>query len=437
MNGEEFLNKLYKQLNLSAEVMHTSSGTKNKDEAVKRYMDRLELIHNKVTNQHELELLKNLYYKKYIVREEDIPRYRDKEKIITAQKESLDKWLNYLLDENARYPMWAKYWAFQGMLTIGTFNEITGTYQKRSKKTLAPFIEVNPEMLSKCIGLVVNYVEKNELTDTELEKLVESGNFSKLYTISLKNNQKKLNKLSDKEDGIWVTYHYESLQDIKTKEKDGIEPEYLKLYKSLQGYNTGWCTAGDKEMAKAQICGSDEYYDGGNFYVYYTKNVNNEYKVPRIAIRMDGTDEIGEIKGIEDGQNLEEGLEDIIESKLQTLGLKEQTIINYLTIISNMKKITELNKKAKNKVAFNTEDIKFIYGKIECFGWEKDPRIEKILETRNIENDFSKLSNDDLKELIKVDCEYFHHIPTDKKHNKEIAIVTVRQNGFFIQYIPG
>ena len=36
MKGEEFLNRLYKDLNLSDEVIHTSYGIKNKDEAVKR-----------------------------------------------------------------------------------------------------------------------------------------------------------------------------------------------------------------------------------------------------------------------------------------------------------------------------------------------------------------------------------------------------------------
>ena len=37
MNGEEFLNRLYKDLNLSAEVKHTAKGTKDKNEAVELY----------------------------------------------------------------------------------------------------------------------------------------------------------------------------------------------------------------------------------------------------------------------------------------------------------------------------------------------------------------------------------------------------------------
>ena len=43
-------------------------------------------------------------------------------------------WINYLIDENAKYPMWAKYWAFRGMLKIGAYDEATDTYKKRSEK---------------------------------------------------------------------------------------------------------------------------------------------------------------------------------------------------------------------------------------------------------------------------------------------------------------
>ena len=71
----------------------------------------------------------------------------------------------------------------------------------------------------------------------------------------------------------------------------------MRLYNDLQGYNTGWCTAGSKNIARDQICGVSSY-DGGDFYVYYTKNKNGDYKIPRIAIRMEN-DCIGEIRGIE------------------------------------------------------------------------------------------------------------------------------------------
>ena len=94
MNGEEFLNKLYKYLNLNEEVLHTAKGSKDKNEAVSRYMERLQSTHDKAIQRKRIDLLKELYYKKYIIKKEDIPEFMDKELIITAQKESLSKWLN-------------------------------------------------------------------------------------------------------------------------------------------------------------------------------------------------------------------------------------------------------------------------------------------------------------------------------------------------------
>ena len=95
MNGEELLNKLYKDLNKSKEVMHTAKGVSNKDEAVKRYLDRLKRIHTKASKREsDIQKLKYLYHQKYVVKENDIPSYRDKERIIKSQEESLDKWID-------------------------------------------------------------------------------------------------------------------------------------------------------------------------------------------------------------------------------------------------------------------------------------------------------------------------------------------------------
>ena len=61
-----------------------------------------------------------------------------------------------------------------------------------------------------------------------------------------------------------------------------------KLFQSLDGKGTGWCTAGHS-TAEIQI-------RSGDFYVYYTYDANNEPAQPRIAIRMEGKDKIGEVR---------------------------------------------------------------------------------------------------------------------------------------------
>ena len=438
MNGEELLNKLYKDLNKSKEVIHTSKGASNKDEAVKKYLDRLERIHTKASKREsDIQKLKYLYHQKYVVKENDIPSYRDKERIIKSQEESLDKWIDYLLDENSKYPMWAKYWAFQGMLKIGTYDEKTNTYQKRSKKTLHPFIEVNPEIIAKCIGLITEYAGKEKINDNTLKSIIETGNFQKLYTIYIKKKKNDIQQESNKEDGIWITYHHETEEEANEKETKGEMPEYLKLYNSLQGHNTGWCTAGDKETAKDQICGIDTYV-GGEFHVYYTKDENNEYKIPRIAIRMEEND-IGEIRGIAEGQNIEDGLESIIEQKLKSIPtLKEIDIKKNLIKIDNMKKLTELNKKNKNKEEFTEEDILFIYElerRIQGFGYEKDNRIEEIVDSRDEEEDFKKLTDPQLVlEMIKAEDMKIENMNPKLRTNKEIIQEAVRQNGLSLEY---
>ena len=83
-SGEKFLNRLYSDLHMNDEVMHTASKSDNKDEKVKKYLNRLEKVENlALSSKHNgLELLKQLYYNKYVIKEEELPTFRDGEKII-------------------------------------------------------------------------------------------------------------------------------------------------------------------------------------------------------------------------------------------------------------------------------------------------------------------------------------------------------------------
>ena len=138
-NGERFLDVLYTQLYKSEEVEHTKESKDTKEESIKRYMDRLEYIHSKANTQNKKDLIKKLYFDKYVIKKENLPFYIDdtnKEGIIESQKKSLSTWIDYLTDKNAIYPMWAKYWVFQQMLKMGTYDEVNGKYTKRTKNTV-------------------------------------------------------------------------------------------------------------------------------------------------------------------------------------------------------------------------------------------------------------------------------------------------------------
>ena len=73
--------------------------------------------------------------------------------------------MDYLTDPNTSYPLWAKYWAFQGMLKMGSFDEGIGKYLTRNKKTLAPFVSANPEIIAKSIETIMKLVDGEEINE--------------------------------------------------------------------------------------------------------------------------------------------------------------------------------------------------------------------------------------------------------------------------------
>lgn len=414
---DKFLGKLYDIL-VKEEIIsfdEKPKDLKEKNQRLEKYLSKLERVQEK--GRH-LDYIKELYYDRYIIKEENIsPNYwssleqrylneghghinlnnpqndidrRVRQEhisvIIRDQKESLDTWLNYLLSKDSDYlPMWAKVWAFQGMLGIGNLNENKDGYNRRSGTSINPFVEFDSEILGKCVELITESLNKSEMTDEEVNKLVSSGSFSKLYG-KLLANKKQLKIVSD--DGIWVKYNYETEKQAQEKEKQGIEPEYMKLFKSLQGYNTGWCTAGSKKTAEDQICGLSNY-SGGDFYVYYTMDENGDYKIPRIAIRMN-KNIIGEIRGIASNQNLETSMENVLEEKLKEFPDAEA----YKKRVSDMKTLTTIYQKHQNKEELTRDDLMFLYEieeKIQGFGYRKDPRVKEILSIRDMKGDLAKL----------------------------------------------
>ena len=307
------------------------------------------------------------------------------------QKSTLDLWIDYFMSEDAMYPTWFKVYAFKGMLGLSTFDKEKQEFGKRTAKTTAPFIDLNMEALSKVYDILKSEVGENNLTDEEIEILSKGESFKKLYTYYLTNQDSKTIN-NDETEGIWIKYNMGS--------------DYIPLWESLQGKNTGWCTAG-KETAKTQLA-------GGDFYVYYTKDENGEYKNPRIAIRMDGTNKIGEVRGTSKNQNLESNMEPILDKKLEEFPDKDK----YKKKVHDMNLLTLIEEKQKNNLELSLDDLKFLYevdSRIEGFGYQKDPRIKEIISKRDKRKDivfaygvnedevaFSKEEWEENKDRIKV-----------------------------------
>lgn len=389
--GEEFLNKLYREMHISSEVMHKASPSDTPEEKIRKYILRLEHAHElSKKSEHSLKLLKKFYYDKYLIKklpesyinlQKKIAREEGhgdisvsdemKEKMLNQvrkdQKSTLDLWIDYFMSEDAMYPTWFKVYAFKGMLGLSTFDKEKQEFGKRTDKTTSSFIDLNMEALSKVYDILKGEIGENNLTDEELEILSKGESFKKLYTYYLTNQYSKIID-NDETEGIWIKYDMGS--------------DYIPLWESLQGKNTGWCTAG-KETAKTQLA-------GGDFYVYYTKDENGEYKSPRIAIRMNGKNEIGEVRGTSKNQNLESNMEPILDKKLEEFPDKEK----YKKKVHDMKFLTLIEEKQKNNLELSLDDLKFLYevdSEIKGFGYEKDPRIEEIISKRDKRKDIARV----------------------------------------------
>ena len=387
----KFIDRLYSDLYLNDSVVkHTTS--KDKYKRIKEYITYLEDIHNGVINHNHIDTLKKMYYDKYVIKEEDIPnsyyeheqilalergyghiKYDEEEKkelnsiIINDQKKSLDVWLDYFLSEDSSYiPFWAKYWAFSGMLKLGSFDKEKGKYTKRSRHTVTKFADLNREALALSIDYLLKYLNKEEISDKELEGLVKNGSFGSIYTYIITKVLSNNTNITKRNKGIWIKYEQGT--------------DHMPLVESLQGYNTGWCTAGES-TARLQL-------SQGDFYVYYTLDDNDEYKVPRIAIRMEG-DSIGEIRGIAENQNLEPEMEEVVALKIKDFPDKEE----YYKKVRDMETLTRIYKNWQDE-DLSKEELRFLYEidyEIEGFGYEDDPRIGEILDFRDTKKDLAKI----------------------------------------------
>ena len=390
--GEKFLDKVYKDLHLSEIVMHTANKSDDKYQKIEKYMQRLEDVTKKACEHDKINLIKKYYYKKYVIKEQNVPesyfkkqekialdrgyghvKYDEKTKkqeiehIINEQKKSLDMWLDYLFSKDTdMYPTWFKYYVFQGMLKLGYFDKEKNRYTKRTESTVKPFIELNREALSIIYSELIKVLNKENIVDKKLNELINNGSFSKLYSYAVL----KLDSVKDdgfkSNDGIWKKYN------------KGSNPEIL--FNDINGKGTGWCTAGGIETARAHI-------NGGDFHVYYTKDRERNYTKPRIAIRMEGN-QIAEIRGISENQNIEANMEKVVDKKLEEFPDRDK----YKKKVKDMEMLTYIYTKHENEGELTKTDLRFLYeidDKITGFGYARDPRIEELLQERNVRKDLT------------------------------------------------
>ena len=395
-SGEAFLNRLYRDMHTEKSVIKNSNANDSKNEKIRKYLKRVEDVHKHALDKNKLSLLKNFYYKKYVIKKENITdkyfehleqiylergyghvtytetqKEQEKEVIINDQKKSLDTWIDYFVSEDSNmYPMWFKYYAFLSVVKLGSFDKVSNTFNKRTESTIAIFPDLNREALS----LTYDYLEQSingnlKIEDEDLEKLIKSESFKRIYAYIIKKLSLVRKEEANANQGKWIKY------------KRGTD--HMQLVKSLEGKGTGWCTAGES-TAKSQLA-------KGDFYVYYSYDNEGNPTIPRIAIRMENN-KIGEIRGIAQNQNLESEMEEILDKKLEEFPDSEE----YKKKVQDMNYLTEIYKKNQRKEELTKEELRFLYeldNSIQGFGYEDDPRIEEIKDTRNIKKDLAFMFN--------------------------------------------
>jgi len=366
---------------------------------IQNYLDRFKEItdrENPDKCERGIDALKRVLYSEFIIKSEEIPesyfanqqrlareqghgdmeitkeaREQLTEVIITDQKSSLDNWIDYLSSKDATYPNWLKYYAFRSMLNMSNYDKARHEFGKRDKGTAAPFPDLNREALAYVLDTIdkkskkekINLEGQSEQEQQEFQKLLQGENFAKLYAWAIeKVTPASLEALTNVK-GEWIKYKQNS--------------DHMPLVESLQGHGTGWCTAGES-TADAQL-------KGGDFYVFYSYDEKGNPIIPRAAIRMSGN-QIGEVRGVAAEQNLDPYIGDIVKQKLtefpdgQAYGKKS----------GDMKLLTEIEKKTQAKQQLTKDELVFLYemdNSIEGFGYQRDPRIAEVRQTRNIEED--------------------------------------------------
>jgi hypothetical protein len=411
---------------------HTGEKVPNDpSERIDAYTERLGTIFlnpDERTRERNLEMFRDKVYDALIIKKENFPdsyfelqkriarergqhveeiphdvREQMMDTAIEDQRHSLNAWMEYLTSNDAVYPAWFKYYAWNQITKLSQFDKERGEFKKRTDSTVAPFPEIYREPLAQIADAYERVKDDNK--DSEARREFDKK-FPTLYAELIAKSLAASMESREEIRGQWVKY------------EQGDEGAARKLFESLEGKGTGWCTAG-RSTAETQI-------DSGDFYVYYTNDTSGTPTQPRLAIRMDGADRIGEVRGILPQQNVEPLMQEVLEEKLSEFGTEADA---YRKKSEDMRTLTALERKYEKEEPFTKDDLTFLYkinSKIESFGYEEDPRISELREGRNTE--------EDMLIIFEATRDQIAHVPSEINENTK-AYVGQLEPGIF-QRLP-
>lgn len=423
--GAEFLNQRFPGLASSPEVKQAARRTQvrigievpnNAEALIQNYLDRFtNIIESEDPKQKERSIkgLKKILTDRNIVRVEDIPEgyWKAQMGIVRSkgqagdwqelseeetlkikrehlaktkkdQKGSLEEWIDYLASDQSSYlPPHLKYWAFAGMLRLERYEKgregKPGRFPERPtgrQRSIKMYPEVNERAL-RFFASAYEAMSKNQPIHFRHDippeaRLAILGNLEKKDFRSLYGwGQEYFPPISKEEmqttKGQWITY------------SQGSKSEALS--RSLQGKGSGWCIAGENL--------AQEYLKNGNLFVYYTRDKEDKFTIPRVIIVSQGN-RVTEVRGIEWEQNVDDHIKgtNIIVDKLKEIpGGK-----HFFETDADTKQLTIIDRKITSGMQLDRYELTFLYEldrPIKYFGNKKDPRIKELRSQRNQEED--------------------------------------------------
>lgn len=423
------------------------------DSQIQNYLHRFTEITDREDpdrRKRGLDALKRLLYHRSVIKPENIPesywqahseqaqqmgagnveitediKSQETKRVIADQKESLDRWIDYLTGPDAHYPDYLKYVTVHSILSMGNYDANRHTFTERTDHTVKRFPNLSRGALARTVDSIERYygeryfalkrqleaaqedvkqaknalsyaqklnqpdlnVERTTLTDAKhrvaeltaqfedlingqaeenadqpkFNKALLAADFATLYALALEKSGTAKQELWPVTEGRWVTYE---------------EGQANELVAALDGKGTDWCLEGTAT--------SKMYLDKGNLLVYFSEDEERQPTIPRAGVWL-VDDKVVESHGVDGQQNLDPYIADVVRAKAQALGDPNFEKRSY-----DMQMLTYIARKAKAGHELNKDDLIFLYeinSPIEDFGYDSDPRIAELRASRNPEED--------------------------------------------------
>ena len=324
---------------------------------------------------------------------------KDYERLRQNQIDSINSWTEYLSNKETPFPTWFKIYAFDSVIKMGTYNHKDGKYENRDKSTIAPYPKVNPAALALTLDAVNDFFGQDKekwftehTDDDQLNAIVKSGNFGKIYTHFFKEIYKPIPTP-------------ERTGDIKGQWFDFYPGQESELAEAAQG--TPWCIASEHQGAYYLKTNLNIANNKARFRLFKLENessVDGMSKTACASIRFSTKGEVVEVSGLKNGsrQTIEDSLIPIVEQEVLKYPLNPEK--HFKEKFKDKKELIRLQDKAKKGEELTLDEYVFLYEKnreIFTLDTYKGPDL-KIAELRNIYN-LSRLLQGEDKNAVDQD----------------------------------